>query len=368
MAGAPAPEKGVLDALTYPSCVRRCGTRKLDRHPRARRGLRRGQAPGSQGDPGRLCARSARRPLALRPEAPREPKKIPLAAAAPAAGYGPSDIQGAYKLPSARAGAGQTIAIVDAYDDQTAEADLAIYRSTYGLPPCTTANGCFKKVNQSGVAGLLPGEQPGLGPRDQPRPRHGLGDLPELPHPAGRGDLELERQPLRGRGHGGAARRDGDLQQLRRRRRRSSDPSSNSHFNHPGDRDHGVLGRQRLRGRVPGRLAVRHRGRRHHAQPRPRTAAAGPRAPGAAPAAAARPTRRSRPGRPTRAARKRTVADVSAVADPNTGVNVYDRNCNGHRQAARAVLQAAGASSAAPARPSPIIAVGLRAGRQRRDR
>jgi subtilase family serine protease len=42
------------------------------------------------------------------------------------------------------------VAIVDAYDDPKAEADLAVYRSTYGLPPCTTANGCFRKVNQTG--------------------------------------------------------------------------------------------------------------------------------------------------------------------------------------------------------------------------
>jgi hypothetical protein len=65
-------------------------------------------------------------------------------------GYGPSDLQSAYKLPSSTAGSGQTVAIVDAYNDPTAEADLAVYRAQYGLPACTTANGCFKKVNQTG--------------------------------------------------------------------------------------------------------------------------------------------------------------------------------------------------------------------------
>lgn len=44
-------------------------------------------------------------------------------------------------------------------DDATAEADLAVYRTTYGLPACTTANGCFSKANQAGVAGLLPDDQ-----------------------------------------------------------------------------------------------------------------------------------------------------------------------------------------------------------------
>jgi subtilase family serine protease len=50
----------------------------------------------------------------------------------------------------ATAGAGNTVAIVDAYDDPKIESDLAVFSSTFGLPACTTANGCFKKVNQTG--------------------------------------------------------------------------------------------------------------------------------------------------------------------------------------------------------------------------
>ncbi|MFE3522966.1 putative Ig domain-containing protein [Streptomyces sp. NPDC059161] len=69
-------------------------------------------------------------------------------AAAPS-GYGPTDLQSAYAL-SASAGSGATVAIVDAQDDPNAESDLATYRSQYGLPACTTANGCFKKVDQNG--------------------------------------------------------------------------------------------------------------------------------------------------------------------------------------------------------------------------
>ncbi len=42
------------------------------------------------------------------------------------------------------------MAIVDAFDDPNAESDLAVYRAKYGLPECTTADGCFKKVNQTG--------------------------------------------------------------------------------------------------------------------------------------------------------------------------------------------------------------------------
>lgn len=65
-------------------------------------------------------------------------------------GYNPPDLQSAYKLPSSTAGSGQTVAIVDAYDDPNAESDLGVYRSQFGIPACTTANGCFRKVNQSG--------------------------------------------------------------------------------------------------------------------------------------------------------------------------------------------------------------------------
>jgi hypothetical protein len=43
-----------------------------------------------------------------------------------------------------------TVAIVDVYDMPTAEADLGAYRSYFGLPSCTTANGCFRKVDQNG--------------------------------------------------------------------------------------------------------------------------------------------------------------------------------------------------------------------------
>ena len=66
-------------------------------------------------------------------------------------GLSPGTIKSVYGFTtSAAAGAGKTIAIVDAYDDPTAEADLGVFSSQYGLPACTTANGCFAKVNQTG--------------------------------------------------------------------------------------------------------------------------------------------------------------------------------------------------------------------------
>jgi subtilase family serine protease len=82
-----------------------------------------------------------------------------LAAAATPSGLGPSDLTSAYQLPAG--GSGATVAIVDAYDDPNAESDLATYRSQYGLPACTTANGCFRKVNGSGQTSPLPTKDSG---------------------------------------------------------------------------------------------------------------------------------------------------------------------------------------------------------------
>jgi subtilase family serine protease len=72
----------------------------------------------------------------------------PLASTTPK-GYTTTDIRSAYNLTGTSSG-GRTVAVVDAYDDPTAEQDLAVYRSQFQLPACTTANGCFHKVNQNG--------------------------------------------------------------------------------------------------------------------------------------------------------------------------------------------------------------------------
>jgi subtilase family serine protease len=85
---------------------------------------------------------------------------LPIVADAGAAhdGLGPADLRKAYNLASAAVtgGKGQTVALVDAYDDPTIESDLNTYRAYYGIPPCTTANGCFRKVNQDGEQGNYP--------------------------------------------------------------------------------------------------------------------------------------------------------------------------------------------------------------------
>ncbi|MFH8473978.1 carboxypeptidase regulatory-like domain-containing protein [Streptomyces sp. NPDC018000] len=77
-----------------------------------------------------------------------------LQADAAPAGFGPADLRSAYNLPDA--GSTETVAVVAAFDNPHAEADLAVYRQQYGLPQCTTANGCFKKIDQRGATSYPP--------------------------------------------------------------------------------------------------------------------------------------------------------------------------------------------------------------------
>jgi N-acetylneuraminic acid mutarotase len=78
----------------------------------------------------------------------------------PPTALGPAQIQDAYNLPAT--GQGQTVAIVDAFGDSHAETDLGQFRSFFGLTPCTSANGCFTKVDQNGGTNY-PTDDPGWG-------------------------------------------------------------------------------------------------------------------------------------------------------------------------------------------------------------
>jgi len=106
--------------------------------------------------PGQAACQSRRRTdSSATTAAPSTPGSVaPSAAAAATLGnsgaYDPSYLQSAYNAPSATGGSGQTVAIVDAYDDPHAEADMGSYRSFFGLSACTTANGCFRKINETG--------------------------------------------------------------------------------------------------------------------------------------------------------------------------------------------------------------------------
>jgi hypothetical protein len=100
-----------------------------------------------------------------------EPASTPLATSSStttcpvdeSAGYTPCNLQNTYGLTklSAKDGKGNTVAVVDPMDDPNAASDLAVFRSTEGLPACTTASGCFSKVNQQGVAGDYPSPDQG---------------------------------------------------------------------------------------------------------------------------------------------------------------------------------------------------------------
>jgi subtilase family serine protease len=73
----------------------------------------------------------------------------------------PADLASAYAFPAAASVApwkwnGRTIAIVDAMNNPSAARDLAVYRAQFGLPPCTIASGCLRKVNQRGRTTSLP--------------------------------------------------------------------------------------------------------------------------------------------------------------------------------------------------------------------
>ncbi len=103
-------------------------------------------------------------------------------------GLGPAQIQSAYKLAGLNA-SGRTVALVDAYNDPNAASDLNTFRQAYGLPACTTANGCFKqgqpeRRHQPAALGRLR-----LGRGGEPRPRRGLVGVPHVPHPARGGQL-----------------------------------------------------------------------------------------------------------------------------------------------------------------------------------
>ena len=69
--------------------------------------------------------------------------------------FTPSQLRSAYNL-SSTGSSSETVAVVDAFNDPNAAADLAAYRSAYGLPACTAASGCFKQESQTGSTSSLP--------------------------------------------------------------------------------------------------------------------------------------------------------------------------------------------------------------------
>jgi subtilase family serine protease len=251
----------------------------------------------------------------------------PKAAAAPAGGYGPSDLQSAYALPSGSAGAGQTVAIVDAFDDPSAESDLANYRSTYGLPACSTANGCFKKVNQAGVQGSYPSGNQGWGVEISLDLDMVSAACPQchilLVEASSNSNANLYAAVDTAARLGANA-----ISNSYGGSESSSDTSANSHFNHPGsaitvssgDSGYGL----EFPAASPYVTAVGGTTLTRASNARGWSESAWSGAGSGCSAYEAKPSWQTDSG-----CSRRTVADVSAVADPNSGVNVYDSYCSG---------------------------------------
>jgi subtilase family serine protease len=266
----------------------------------------------------------------------------PAATAVPN-GYGPADLQAAYSLPGATAGTGKVFAIVDAYDDPTAANDLNVYRSTYGLPACTAANGCFRKVNQSGAASPLPRANGGwaqeisldldMASATCPNCKillveansNAFTDLAAAVDTAARLGASVISNS-----YGGS-----EFSQ-------ETSATYNSHFNHPGvaitvssgDSGYGVEfpAASQYVTAVGGTSLTKSGG----AFSERAWSGAG----SGCSAYVAKPTWQTDSGCP-----RRTVADVAAVADPNTGVAVYDSY---KFQGAKGWMVFGGTSAAAP--------------------
>jgi subtilase family serine protease len=253
-------------------------------------------------------------------------KGVPHATAAPS-GYGAPDLRAAYGL-SGSGGAGQTIAIVDAYDDKTAEADLGVYRSQYGLGACTTANGCFKKVNQNGVQGSYPANNAGWGLEISLDLDMASAICPSchilLVEATNNQNANLYAAvdtaarlgaTVISNSYGGSE--------------AATETSDDAHFNHPGiaitvssgDSGYGVEypAASRYVTSVGGTTLTK------SGSSYTETAWSG--AGSGCSAYEPKPSWQTDSG-----CARRTVADVSAVADPNTGVAVYDSNCNAFQQ------------------------------------
>jgi subtilase family serine protease len=247
----------------------------------------------------------------------------PLATSGPS-GYGPADIQAAYSLASASAtnGSGATIAIVDAYDDPYAEQDLGVYRARFGLRPCTTANGCFKKVNQNGVQGSYPrananwSEEISLDLDMASAVCPNCSILLVEASSASLANLAAAVDRAAAMGATVISNSYGGTEY-------SSEVSDQSHYNHPGiavtvssgDSGYGVefpAASQYV-------IAVGGTSLKRASNARGFTETAWSGAGSGCSAYIAKPSWQSDAG-----CARRTVADVSAIADPNTGVAVYD--------------------------------------------
>jgi subtilase family serine protease len=112
-------------------------------------------APSAKLHPARVCAATTAKGTAACHALKMVDAKgvAPAATAPPGSALDPTELQDAYNLAGLTSG-GRTVAIVDAYGYPNLERDLGIYRSQFGLSPCTRANGCLRVINQTGGSSL----------------------------------------------------------------------------------------------------------------------------------------------------------------------------------------------------------------------
>jgi subtilase family serine protease len=237
-------------------------------------------------------------------------------------GLGPSQIQSAYKL-AGLSGAGRTVAIVDAYNDPNAASDLATYRQAYGLAACTTANGCFKQVNESGATSPLPTGDYGWAEEESLDLDAVSAACPSchilLVEASSANNLDLAKAENAAAAAPGVA----AISNSYGGSEDSTETSYDSYYNHPGiaitvssgDSGYGV----EYPAASPDVTAVGGTTLTQASNARGWTEAAWSGAGSGCSAYEAKPSWQTDTG-----CAKRTVADVSADADPNSGLGIYD--------------------------------------------
>jgi subtilase family serine protease len=247
-------------------------------------------------------------------------KLAPMVTSGPT-GYGPPDIQSAYKLTGMSATG--TVAVVDAFDDPNLEADLGKYRSQYGLPACTSATGCFTKESQTGSTTALPTADAGWGVEESLDVDMISATCPTChiliveANSANDTDLEAaEDTAATAPGVVAVSNSYGESEP-------STAAAGDAHYNHPGvaitvssgDSGYGV----EWPASSPYVTAVGGTSLSKASNTRGWTETAWSDAGSGCSSYAAKPSWQTDAG-----CARRTVADVSAVADPNTGLAVYD--------------------------------------------
>ncbi|HEX4723974.1 MAG TPA: S53 family peptidase [Pseudonocardiaceae bacterium] len=236
-------------------------------------------------------------------------------------GLGAPDLESAYKVAGLSSG-GRTVAIVDAFDDPNAEADLGVYRKQYGLAACTTANGCFKKVNGNGATSPLPTADAGWAEEESLDLDMVSSVCPDchilLVEAASADNASLETAVDSAAASGAAS-----ISNSYGEAETGITAADDAHYNHPGhavtvssgDSGFGV----EWPASSPWVTAVGGTSLTKASNARGWTETAWSGAGSGCSASETKPAWQTDSG-----CAKRTVADVSAVADPNTGVAVYD--------------------------------------------